>query len=150
RDSMAQLARNTGGAVALGAFDGDAMVYVEAIHGSSPLYLRLPVGYRASLDSAMRRAYIAALPDNRRAELLVRLGQAAPAPDLVRQASADLAAAGCCYALGAWRDDINAVAVPFQSVTGEGLFVMSCGGPAALLPAQVLRERIGPALREVA
>ena len=53
--SMTELARQTGGAVALGAFDGDAMTYVEAVHGSSALYLRLPVGYRASLDSAMGR-----------------------------------------------------------------------------------------------
>ena len=60
--SMTDLARETGGAVALGAFDGDAMTYVEAIHGSSALYLRLPVGYRASLDSAMGRAYLASLP----------------------------------------------------------------------------------------
>ena len=40
--SMTELARQTGGAVALGAFDGDAMTYVEAVHGSSALYLRLP------------------------------------------------------------------------------------------------------------
>ncbi|MBO9355320.1 helix-turn-helix domain-containing protein [Bordetella petrii] len=148
--SMAQLARVTGGAVALGAFDGDAMVYIEAIHGSAELYLRLPVGYRASLDSAMGRAYVAALPDIPRAALLQRLGQAGPAPDVVAQARADLAATGCCFALGAWRADINAVAVPFQSVTGEGMFVMSCGGPAALLPAAVLRERVAPALRDAA
>ena len=51
--SMTELARDTGGAVALGAFDGDAMTYVEAIHGSSALYLRLPVGYRASLDLSL-------------------------------------------------------------------------------------------------
>ena len=62
--SMTELARQTGGAVALGAFDGDAMTYVEAVHGSSALYLRLPVGYRASLDSAMGRAYLASLPED--------------------------------------------------------------------------------------
>ncbi|MBV7487028.1 IclR family transcriptional regulator [Bordetella sp. BOR01] len=145
--SMAQLARDTGGAVALGAFDGDAMVYVEAIHGSSELYLRLPVGYRASLDSAMGRAYLAALPETQRAALFERLGQGAPDSAIVAQAHADLQASGCCFALGAWRADINAVAVPFQSVTGEGLLVMSCGGPASLLPASVLRERVAPALR---
>ena len=147
RASMAQLARDTGGAVALGAFDGDAMVYVEAIHGSSELYLRLPVGYRASLDSAMGQAYVAALPEAQRAALLTRLGQGAPDLAMVRQAQIDLQASGCCFALGAWRADINAVAVPFQSVTGEGMFVMSCGGPASLLPAPALRERVAPALR---
>jgi len=145
--SMTQLARETGGAVALGAFDGDAMVYVEAVHGSSELYLRLPVGYRASLDSAMGRAYMAAQPEPQRAALLARLGQAAPGAAAVAQDCADLRGAGCCFAIGAWRADINAAAVPFQSVTGEGMFVMSCGGPASLLSEAVLRERVAPALR---
>ncbi|CAM3811492.1 IclR family transcriptional regulator [Bordetella tumulicola] len=147
--SMVQLARETGGAVALGTFDGDAMVYVEAIHGSSELYLRLPVGYRASLDSAMGLAHVAALPDVSRDALLQRLGRAAPAGDVVQQACSDLAATGCCFSLEAWKTGINAVAVPFQAVTGEGVFVMSCGGPASLLPAAVLRERVGPALRDI-
>jgi len=37
--------------------------------------------------------------------------------------------------------------VPFTSITGEGVFVMSCGGPASLLPEADLRTRVGPALR---
>lgn len=150
RASMAQLARDTGGAVALGAFDGDAMVYIEALHGSSELYLRLPVGYRASLDSAMGRAYLAALPGSQRAALLARLPQAAPGAAAVEQACADLRETGCCFAIGEWRPDINAVAVPFQAATGEGLFVMSCGGPASLLPEAELRARVAPALRAAA
>ncbi len=144
--SMADLARETGGAVALGAFDGDAMTYVEAIHGSSALYLRLPVGYRATLDSAMGRAYLASLPEPDCAGVLARLGQSAPAPAAVTRARADLAQAGCCYAIGEWQSGINAVAVPFTSITGEGVFVMSCGGPASLLEEAHLRERVAPAL----
>jgi len=147
--SMVQLARETGGAVALGRFDGDAMVYVEAIHGSSELYLRLPIGYRASLDSAMGLAYVAALSGASRKALLTRLGRAAPTAKVVKQACADLTATGSCFSLGAWHSGINAVAVPFQAVTGEGGFVMSCGGPASLLPEDVLRERVGPALRDI-
>jgi DNA-binding IclR family transcriptional regulator len=150
RECMQQLAKDTGGAIALGAFDGDAMVYVEAIHGSSDLYLRLPVGYRASLNSAMGRAYLAALPEAQRSLLLDRLGDAAPSDAVVNQAINDYAETACCFALGTWRPDINAVAMPFESVTGEGTFVMSCGGPATLLSADVLRERVAPALRQVA
>src|SRR5690606_17059313 len=41
RPLMEDLARATGGAVALGAFDGTAMAYVDAVHGSAALYLRL-------------------------------------------------------------------------------------------------------------
>lgn len=145
--SMTDLARETGGAVALGAFDGDAMTYVEAIHGSSALYLRLPVGYRASLDSAMGRAYLASLPAAACADVLERLGPAAPAPDAIERARAELRDTGCCFAIGEWQSGINAVAVPFTSVTGEGVFVMSCGGPEGLLPEAGLRTQVAPALR---
>ncbi|WP_063569828.1 IclR family transcriptional regulator [Achromobacter ruhlandii] len=145
--SMTDLARETGGAVALGAFDGDAMTYVEAIHGSSALYLRLPVGYRASLDSAMGRAYLASLPAAACADVLERLGPAAPAATAIERARAELVDTGCCFAIGEWQSGINAVAVPFASVTGEGVFVMSCGGPEALLPESALRGQVAPALR---
>lgn len=145
--SMTDLARETGGAVALGAFDGDAMTYVEAIHGSSALYLRLPVGYRASLDSAMGRAYLASLPAAACADVLERLGPAAPAPAAIERARAELRDTGCCFAIGEWQSGINAVAVPFTSVTGEGVFVMSCGGPEGLLPEAGLRTQVAPALR---
>lgn len=145
--SMTELARDTGGAVALGAFDGDAMTYVEAIHGSSALYLRLPVGYRASLDSAMGRAYLASLPDTACQEVMARLGPVAPPVAAIDRARAELQEFGCCFALGEWQSGINAVAVPFTSITGEGVFVMSCGGPLSLLPEPDLRSRVGPALR---
>lgn len=145
--SMTDLARETGGAVALGAFDGDAMTYVEAIHGSSALYLRLPVGYRASLDSAMGRAYLASLPAAACADVLERLGPAAPAPAAIERARAELRDTGCCFAIGEWQSGINAVAVPFVSITGEGVFVMSCGGPEGLLPEAGLRTHVAQALR---
>lgn len=144
--SMTDLARETGGAVALGAFDGDAMTYVEAIHGSSALYLRLPVGYRATLDSAMGRAYLASLPAEECDAVLARLDQGAPAAETIARARAELAQTGCCFAIGEWQSGINAVAVPFTSITGEGVFVMSCGGPASLLEASHLRDRVAPAL----
>lgn len=145
--SMTELARATGAAVALGAFDGDAMTYVEAIHGSSALYLRLPVGYRASLDSAMGRAYLASLPAPACDEALARLGEAAPPAAAIERARAELRESGCCYAIGEWQSGIHAAAVPFVSVTGEGVFVMSCGGPAGLLPEAQLRTQVAPLLR---
>ncbi|MEI2418056.1 IclR family transcriptional regulator [Orrella sp. JC864] len=150
RPGMEQLAQETGAAVALGTFDVDAMLYVEAVHGSSALYLRLPVGYRVSLDSAMGRAYLAGLAQPRREALLERLGTRAPSPETVARACAEQRESGCCFAIGDWQAGINAVAVPFTPVTGEGRFVMSVGGPASLLPPDALRERIAPLLRETA
>ncbi len=147
RSAMTTLAQDTGGAVALGALDGDAMVYLEAVHGSSALYLRLPVGYRASLDTAMGRACLAGLPRVQCDALLARLGGAAPAVDVIERAADELRQGGCCYAIGEWQAGINAVAVPFTSITGEGRFVLSCGGPENLLPEADLRGRVAAMLR---
>ena len=147
RPVMARLAEDSGAAVALGVFDRDAMTYIEAIHSSPHLYLRLPVGHRVAMHSGMGRAYLAGLPATERARILDGLAGATPPHALLAQAVADYAAHGYCLALGDWRPGIHAVAVPFDSPTGEGRFVMSCGGPDAVLTAEDLQQRIGPALR---
>ena len=142
--SMTELARQTGGAVALGAFDGDAMTYVEAVHGSSALYLRLPVGYRAS--GQRHGARLPRQPAGRRMRRARGMGEAAPDDAVICRARAR--ETGCCFAIGEWQSDINAVAVPFASLTGEGVFVMSCGGPASLLSEAELRGRVAQSLAD--
>ncbi|PLC50702.1 IclR family transcriptional regulator [Pollutimonas subterranea] len=149
RPLMEELAHETGGAVALGAFDGHAMTYVDAIHGSSALYLRLPVGHRLGPDSAMGRAYLAAVPAAERAALLKGPGGDMVSPAMLERACAELKADGCCYAIGDWQQGINAVAAPFSTITGEGYFVMSCGGPASVLPEKLLRTEIAGKLRRI-
>jgi DNA-binding IclR family transcriptional regulator len=150
RPLMEDLAHATGGAVALGAFDGQAMTYIDAIHGSSALYLRLPVGHRLGPDSAMGRAYLAALPEAERAALLAQLGaQDVLPPEMMARACADLNQTGCCFAIGDWQSGINAVAAPFATITGEGYFVMSCGGPANVLPEEHLRGEVAGMLRKI-
>jgi len=150
RPAMQLLARDTGAAVALGTFDGDAMAYIEAVHGSNALYLRLPVGYRVGMDSAMGRAYLATVPPAALPDLLASLPAGAPAPALVARCREELAETGCCFALGEWQSGINAAAAPFETMSGEGTFVISCGGPASLLPEAVLRERVAPELQRMA
>jgi DNA-binding IclR family transcriptional regulator len=149
RPLMEALARATGGAVALGAFDGQSMVYIDAVHGSSALYLRLPVGYRASMDSTMGRTYLASLPAAEREDLIPRLELPAGIPAIVHKACADLREGGCCYGIGDWQPGINAVAVPFTAVTGEGTFVLSCGGPATILPESRLRGEVAARLADI-
>ncbi|WP_353153075.1 IclR family transcriptional regulator [Pollutimonas bauzanensis] len=149
RPLMEDLAHATGGAVALGTFDGQAMTYVDAVHGSSALYLRLPVGHRLGPDSAMGRAYLAALTDAEREALLAGLDGDALQPEMIAQARTDIEQTGCCFAIGDWQQGINAVAAPFATFTGEGLFVMSCGGPANVLPEAYLRMEVAGMLREI-
>lgn len=148
RPLMQELAHATGGAVALGAFDGTAMAYVEAVHGSSALYLRLPVGHRLGLDSAMGRAFLTTLPDAERMALLDAADGNTPHPETLARACTDIQQTGCCFAIGDWQPGINAVAAPFATVTGEGYFVMSCGGPEGVLPEARLRNEIAAMLRD--
>jgi Transcriptional regulator len=150
RPLMEALAMETGAAVALGVFDGRTMVYIEAVHGSSALYLRLPVGHRVSMNSAMGRSYLASLPSDERAALLPALDLPPDMPGILEKACADYRTSGCCYGIGDWENGINAVAAPFSAITGEGIFVLSCGGPDTLLPETMLRQNIGPRLAEIA
>lgn len=150
RPFMEELAAETGAAIALGVFDGREMVYVEAVHGSSALYLRLPVGHRVGMNSTMGRTYLASLPEAERTKVLARLEQAASMEPILKKACADYRATGCCYGIGDWEAGINAVATSFSSITGEGLFVISCGGPETLLSESRLRREIGPRLAAMA
>lgn len=149
RPFMQELAERTGAAVALGRFDGESMVYVEAIHGSSALYLRLPVGYRLGMDSTMGRACLAHMQPQRRKQLLATLEGTKPNAAQMKRALADFQATGCCFGMGDWQQGINAIAVPFTPLTQEGSFVISCGGPATLLPEDHLRGDVAAQMREI-
>ncbi|OWT65644.1 IclR family transcriptional regulator [Candidimonas nitroreducens] len=149
RPLMEALAQTTGGAVALGAFDGQSMAYIDAVHGSSALYLRLPVGYRASMDSTMGRTYLASLAQAEREALLPKLELPRGMPAIMRKACADFAAGGCCYGIGDWQPGINAAAAAFTAITGEGTFVLSCGGPDTILSESRLRGEVAAGLADM-
>ena len=149
RPLMEKLAQATGAAVALGAFDGESMIYVDAIHGSAALYLRLPVGYRAGMSSTMGRAYLASLPESEREKLLGSPGLPPGMRAMMKKACNELKESGCCYGIGDWQPGINAVAAPFATLTGEGTFVISCGGPRTILPESRLRREITDSLNEI-
>jgi len=149
RPLMQNLARATGAAVALGAFDGEAMTYVEAVHGSAALYLRLPVGYRVGLNSTMGRAYLASLGEKERTRLLSSPDLPVEMPSMMAQACADFDLCGCCYGIGDWQAGINAAASPFDAPGGEGRFVISCGGPENVVPEARLRGEITTKLNQL-
>ena len=143
---MQRLATETQAAVALGVYDQGAMTYIEAIHGSPALYLRLPVGHRVGMHSAMGRAYLACLTEADRAITLGELTADVPSASLIGTACRDYLDAGCCFAFGDWQAGINAVAVPFEAPNGDGRMVMSCGGPATTLRAERMRGPVAQSL----
>lgn len=149
RPLMEALAQATGAAVALGAYDGEAMTYIEAVHGSSALYLRLPVGYRVGMNSTMGRAYLASLSASERMRIIQALEPGLVSPKMMSKACREFKASGCCFGIGDWQPGIHAVAAPFATLTGEGAFVLSCGGPANILPEDRLRTEIADKLNEM-
>ena len=149
RPLMDKLAQATGAAVALGAFDGESMTYVDAVHGSAALYLRLPVGYRAGMNSTMGRAYLASLPPSERERVLGTLALPLDMAGMMEKACQEYEKSGCCYGIGDWQPGINAVAAPFATLTGEGTFVLSCGGPESILSERRLRGEITDSLNKI-
>ncbi len=154
RPYMQKLADETGVSVALGARDGPGMIYIEHCRGDSPLHIGIEVGSHISLaTSAMGRAYLVALPSPERTLLLDALAQKGGRGSLrksVETAESDYEAHGFVLSLGDWKPGVNAVGVPLVLGSGPLSFSLNCGGPAGLLPPELLRDSVGPKLAAIA
>ena len=148
RPQLQALATTTRAAVALGVFDGQNMTYLDAVHGSDDLFLRLAVGQRVSLETAMGKAYLMTQPENQQQALLQANQTAQIDSTVLDVARQDYKKSGCCYTIGEWHPSINAVAAPFYMPTCSGPYVMSCGGPDTLLPESLLRTTVTKQLKE--
>ncbi|MEF2552082.1 IclR family transcriptional regulator [Aurantimonas sp. A2-1-M11] len=152
RPFMQALADETQCSVALATRDGMAMLYVEACRGSSAIRVDLDVGGHLKLaTSAIGRAYLAGLAERERADLMAKLAarEGAAWPDMAEKIAAaleDFRAGGFVVSAGDWKREVNAVGVPLAIGTGGLAFALNCGGPAFALPAERLRDDVGPKL----
>jgi DNA-binding IclR family transcriptional regulator len=150
RGPMQALAERTGGSVYLAVRDGLEMVLVEACRSrSTMLAARLDVGSRVPLpNSALGRAYLAAVDAGTRAQLLesLRLARGSDWQALeqgLQRALAEAARTGCCVSAGEFHREINSVSV---ALTGPGGEAFNCGGPAFVFTEERLRSDVAPAL----
>ncbi|MEN4918866.1 IclR family transcriptional regulator [Achromobacter spanius] len=141
-------------AVALGRRDGDSIVYLLRCQGNSPLLMNLRVGSRIPLfHSAIGWAYLACCSQEERDALLEDARAAGKLADKADQhAMADAIAAyperGFVYhERPAFQ--INTVAAAIELPADER-YVVSCGGPASLLPRPLMLDEVGPTLRQLA
>lgn len=152
RATMAALAEQTGATVYLGVRSGLEMVIIETCQPRAPVLLpRLAVGSRIALaTSALGRAYLAALPAERREalerELAAAQGADWPATQrALRQSLAEAATTGVCLSLGELYADIHSVATAILRPDGEPVALV-CGGAAHTFTEARLRSEVRPRL----
>ncbi len=152
RPLMQALAEHTQSSVNLGIRDGLNMVYIDTYRNASTYAVQLDVGAQVPIaTTSMGRAYLAALPDTERAELLGQIrrhdqDQWPAVSTGIEQALRDYREHGYCCSLGDWRQEVHAIAVPLVPADGADLLVFSCSGASFQLRPQLLADDIGPRL----
>src|SRR5258708_14841486 len=142
---MQQLAEFGQCMVSLGSRDRLSMIYIDAVRGSAAITLSLDIGARIQIaTSAMGRAYLSAVPEDERNDIMERGCELADAnrwPDLqpgAAQALRDIPGLGTCCSFGDWQKDVNAIAVPVRPGRGPPPMAINCGAPAYMVSKEFL------------
>ena len=150
---MQQLAEFGQCMVSLGARDRLSMIYVDAVRGSAAVTLSLDTGARIQIaTSAMGRAYLTAVSENERDDIMQRVRELADTnrwSDLqqgVAKALRDIRELGVCCSFGEWQKDVNAIAVPVRPGGGLPPMAINCGALAYMVSAGFLLEKVRPRL----
>jgi DNA-binding IclR family transcriptional regulator len=131
-----QLSQDTGGDVAIGARDRNAMIYFAQSRGTSALTVQLEIGSRIPMaTTAMGRAYLLSVPDEERDELLRNIREQAGSRWSkiragIERSAQTLAEHGYTISAGEWQEDIHSVGVPLLMNDGTGPYAFNCGAAA--------------------
>jgi DNA-binding IclR family transcriptional regulator len=152
---MEAIAKRHQGAVSLGVRDGLNMLYLQRCQGSSIILADLGVGSRVPLAySATGWAYLAALPDRERKQLISEIRAvdrqkwAATEPSF-EASLARFRKTGYVVNIGSLHPQVNAVAVPVHAQDGSVLLTISSGGISSVFTDKVLDE-VGNELKALA
>jgi DNA-binding IclR family transcriptional regulator len=149
---MRRLADETGGDVAVGARDRLSMMYFAQYRGASSWSAGLDTGSRIPIaTTAMGRAYLLAMPEDHRDELMdrmrTRMGDEWPATyDGIQRAAESMAKHGFTISAGEWLDDVHGVGVALQMNDGTGPYAFNCGAPSFKFNEEKLMKEVGPRL----
>jgi DNA-binding IclR family transcriptional regulator len=150
---MQQLAEFGQCMVSLGSRDRLSMLYIDAVRGSAAVTLSLDTGARIQIiTSAMGRAYLSAVPESERNEIMERvrgLTNADRWPELqqgIARALRDIRELGVCSSFGEWQKDVNAIALPVRPGGGLPPMAISCGAPAYIVSKEFLLDKVRPRL----
>ena len=151
RPLMQALAEHTQASVNMGIRDRLNMIYVDTYRNTSTFTVQLDVGSQIPIaTTSMGRAYLCAMPEEKRNELLEQIRaadeQSWPAvKEGFEKALAEYREFGFCMSLGNWRTEVHAIAVPLVRDDGS-IMVFSCSGASFQLPRPLLENDIGPRL----
>jgi DNA-binding IclR family transcriptional regulator len=129
---METLARKTGCTVNLGMRDRASVVYIDSVRADRANTHLPDIGTtRPLLASSIGRALVLACPADERTAIINYLKVRDREQYAAHQASFEqnrklFAREGYCMALGEWRQEIHAVAVPIARRTGEAGLAMNC------------------------
>lgn len=155
RPMMLELANFSHAMVSLGMRDRLSMIYVENCRSQAALTLSLDVGARIPIaTTAMGRAYLVAVSDSERNEILERVRETDEAAwpavrDKLQRSMDQYHEVGCCVSFGDWQPDVNAIALAFRPAEGTAPFSINCGGPAFNLSPEFLLREVRPQLLEI-
>jgi DNA-binding IclR family transcriptional regulator len=127
------------------------MIYIDTYRNSSTFAVQLDVGSRIPIaTTSMGRAYLCALSDDKRAELLDQIRAAEGqswqlVAEGLESARLDYQKYGYCLSLGDWRTEVHAIAVPLQLSDGTTM-VFSCSGASFQLSRPLIENDIAPRL----
>lgn len=147
-----EVMRATGGAVAVAARDRLSMIYFGQSRSGLTLGVQLDVGSKVPIaTTAIGRAYIWALPDDGRTQLMRELrehyGSRWPRiREGIERAGELVAKRGFAISVGEWHDDIHAAGVAITLNDGTGPYAFNCGAPSFRFTEDRLLNDIGPRL----
>lgn len=151
RPLMQALAEYTQASVNLGIRDQLNMIYIDTYRNTSTFTVQLDVGSQIPIaTTSMGRAYLCALPEDKRAELMAQIQTSEEhnwplIKEGIDNALAEYQEFGYCMSLGNWRTEVHAIAVPLVLDDGT-IMAFSCSGASFKMSKQLLEDDIGPRL----
>lgn len=150
-EQMQRLAEDLACTVSLVAPDGTEMIYLDRCSGGTLPYFFSTGSAIETARTAAGKAYIAALPESRRHELLEQLASRyGPSWEGIKkeidQAIGGVASRGFCTVDETWRIGIRSVAAPFISKDRRKIFAISCVTSTHDTGIDELESRHGPAI----
>lgn len=156
RPYMQELADYADASIYLGVPSGLEIIYIEACRTPASMAIRLGVGSRIPLPTTgMGRAYLAALPDKERDQLMLELaeqyGDDWPRVKRAMNKAIKLASErGFAMTVGEWIPEANSAGSVIRRPDGYPVYALNVGGLRSIITKERLEKDLGPRVLGVA